>query len=136
MIGSAENAAPPQTILVVEDDEDVLDIVVSHLSTLGYCVVIAHNGPEALATLKERPGIDLIFTDYAMPYGMNGVDLAIKARHLKPQLKVLLTSGYRDARMYAHSPDTFPILAKPYRQTELSAKIREVLADIGGKAVE
>lgn len=136
MIGSAEDAAAPQTILVVEDDEDVLDIVVSHLSTLGYCVLIARNGPEALATLKESPGIDLIFTDYAMPHGMNGVDLAITARRIKPQLKVLLTSGYRDARMYAHSASSFPILAKPYRQAELTAKIREVLADIIGKAVE
>jgi DNA-binding LytR/AlgR family response regulator len=90
---------------------------------------MAHNGREALQILKESGKIDLLFSDIVMPGGINGVQLAIEARRLKPSLKVLLTSGYTAAVLTdKHGlPKEFPILGKPYRRDELAANLREII---------
>ena len=82
------------TILVVEDDPDVREMIVGILSDLGYQTLVAANGPEALAILNRDRSVDLLFTDIVMPAGMSGTELAREASRLRPDLKVLLSSGY------------------------------------------
>jgi CheY-like chemotaxis protein len=117
------------TILVVEDDPDVRDMIVGILSDLGYQTLVATNGPEALAILNDGHSVDLLFTDIVMPAGMSGTDLARQASRLRPDLKVLLSSGYtREANQWRSARSDFPFIAKPYRPTTLGKKLEEVLA--------
>jgi PAS domain S-box-containing protein len=117
------------TILVVEDDPDVREMIVGILSDLGYQTLVATNGPEALAILNRDNSVDLLFTDIVMPAGMSGTDLARQASRLRPDLKILLSSGYaREANQWRSARDDFPFIAKPYRPTALGKKLEEVLA--------
>ncbi|MFQ5971092.1 MAG: PAS domain S-box protein, partial [Alphaproteobacteria bacterium] len=85
-----------ETILVVEDDERLRRVTVQRLSDLGYEALNAESGQTALSMLKDGAAIDLLFTDLIMPGGMNGDELAREARRLRPDLKVLFTSGYAE----------------------------------------
>jgi CheY-like chemotaxis protein len=117
------------TILVVEDDPDVREMIVGILLDLGYQTLVATNGPEALAILNREHSVDLLFTDIVMPAGMSGTDLAREASRLRPDLKVLLSSGYtREANQWRSAPVEFPFIAKPYRPAALGQKLEEVLA--------
>ncbi len=117
------------TILVVEDDPDVREMIVGILSDLGYRTLVAANGPEALAILDRDHSVDLLFTDIVMPAGMSGTELARQASRLRPDLKVLLSSGYtREANRWRSGRAEFPFIAKPYRPTTLGEKLEEVLA--------
>jgi signal transduction histidine kinase/CheY-like chemotaxis protein len=117
-----------ETILVVEDDNDVRAMTAATLEELGYKTVIAQDGTEALAALAKGGPVDLLFSDYVMP-GMSGAELARAAGTQRPGLKILLTSGYAKhaEKRDGSSADGFPLLAKPYRADELAAKIREIL---------
>ena len=128
-IGLDRTPPASATILVVEDDPDVREMIVGILSDLGYQTVVATNGPEALAILHREHSIDLLFTDIVMPAGMSGADLAREASRLRPDLKVLLSSGYtREANRWRSGRVEFPFIAKPYRPTTLGKKLEEVLA--------
>ncbi len=118
-----------ETILVVEDDTLVRQHVVSALETLGYRVLGAANGPEALEVLRTTDDLDLLFTDVVMPGGMNGRELADAARELRPNLPVLFTSGYTEDAIVHHGrlDPGVQLLRKPYRRQELAAKLRQVL---------
>ena len=121
--GSAE------TILVVEDSEDVLALAREHLEGLGYRVLTARNGDEGLRVFEqERDGIDLVFTDIVMPGGVNGVVLAERVRARKPGLPVVLTTGYNE-QMVADGPSlaSSDVLGKPYNRTQLADRIRAAL---------
>lgn len=128
-IESNELVGGTELILVVEDD----DLVRQHLSTqlkyLGYRVLNASNGPKALTIIAEHPEIDLLFTDVVMPGGMNGRELADKAKVLRPNLKVLFTSGYTEnAIVHQGRLDAgVELLHKPYRRQQMSVKVRKVL---------
>ncbi|HEY1431642.1 MAG TPA: PAS domain S-box protein, partial [Stellaceae bacterium] len=123
-----ETPSVSATILVVEDDPDVRDMVVGILSDLGYRTLVATNGPEALAILDRDRSVDLLFTDIVMPAGMSGTDLARRASRLRPDLKVLLSSGYnRELNPSRSARLEFPFIAKPYRPTVLGKKLEEVL---------
>jgi len=127
----ALHKTPPAaaTILVVEDDPDVREIIVGILSGLGYRTLVATNGPEALAILNRDHRVDLLFADIVMPAGMSGTELARQASRLRPDLKVLLSSGYtREANPWRSARVEFPFIAKPYRPTTLGKKLEEVLA--------
>ena len=127
--GSDKTPPAAATILVVEDDPDVREMIVGILSDLGYQTLVATNGPEALAILNDGHSIDLLFTDIVMPAGMSGTDLARQASRLRPDLKVLLSSGYtREANQWRSARVEFPFIAKPYRPTTLGKKLEEVLA--------
>jgi CheY-like chemotaxis protein len=90
----------PSTILVVDDDEDVLLIASSYLRDQGYTILEATNGAQGLSILRDTKDVDLLFTDIAMPGGMNGFDLAHRAKQFRPDLRVLYTSGFvRDLHM-------------------------------------
>ena len=118
-----------ETILLVEDDEDVRGFIGDSLRELGYEVFTASDGHAALQVLDEQPGIDLLFTDVGLPNGMNGRVLAEQARRRRRALKVLFTTGYaRNAIIHHGRLDAgVDLIAKPYTQTELAAKVRQVL---------
>ncbi|KQN71973.1 histidine kinase [Sphingomonas sp. Leaf62] len=118
-----------ETVLVVEDQPDIGDLAESILNDVGYRVVRAGNGPEAIDILDMGTAIDLLFTDLIMPGGMNGVMLAREAKRQRPRLKVLLTTGYAEAsieRVDARGTE-FDLIGKPYKRADLIARIRQVL---------
>jgi len=118
-----------ETILVVEDDGAVREYVTAQFRWLGYTVLEASTGAEALEVLQGTPEIDLLFTDVVMPGGMGGRELADAARKLRSGLKVLYTSGYTEnSIVHQGRLDTgVKLLNKPYRREQLAAKVREVL---------
>ena len=118
-----------ERILLVEDDELVRAHAVQLLASLGYGVVAANNGPEALDLLRTDVPCDLLFTDVIMPGGMTGPQLAEAARALRPGLPVLYTSGYTENAIIHHGrvDPGINLLHKPYRKPELAAKLRAVL---------
>ncbi|WOD39062.1 PAS domain S-box protein [Nodosilinea sp. E11] len=119
-----------ELILLVEDDDLVRRYAQDQLTELGYRVLIADNGLAALAILRQRDDIDLLFTDVVMPGGMSGRELADQALQLRPQLRVLYTSGYTENAI-VHQGRLDPgvhLLTKPYGRAELSLKIRAALA--------
>jgi CheY-like chemotaxis protein len=118
----------PQTILLVEDSDDVRQVADMYLRSLGYQVVAASSGEEALALLEKTGRIDLLFTDVIMPGGMNGLVLAEKLRQLRPGTPVLLATGYMDeAIQQGANVSAMSILSKPYRGVELAEKVRAAL---------
>src|SRR5215831_7102742 len=118
-----------EMILVVEDDEDVLTVAAESLRELGYQVETAVSAVQALDILSRDHPVDLLFSDVIMPGGMNGVQLAVEARRIRPQLKVLLTSGYTaTALSLQHGlPDNLDVVEKPYQREELAEKLRLVI---------
>lgn len=118
-----------ETILVVEDDELVREHVVAQLGSLGYRVLSAPAGAEALKVIQSGSEIDLLFTDVVMPGGMSGRELSEAARSIRPHLKVLFTSGYTQNSIVHHGrlDQGVELLSKPYRRNELAAKLRKVL---------
>src|SRR5215472_1620159 len=113
------------TILVVEDDRDIREMIVGILSDLGYQVLVAATAAEALKILADADPVDLLFTDIVMPAGMSGTELARQASRLRPGLKVLLSSGF--SREDGAARPEFPFIAKPYRPTTLAFKLKEAL---------
>jgi CheY-like chemotaxis protein len=118
------------TILVVEDDPLVQGYVIAQLGGLGYRTLVAGDGAAALALVDQGASFDLLFTDIIMPGGMNGRELAEAVRLRRPGMRVLYTSGYTDDTIVheGHLDPGVALLQKPYRKSELSQKIREVLA--------
>src|SRR5437764_10245453 len=134
---AAENAEEGEAptlgrILVVEDDPEVLEVTVETLRIMGYEVLTAPDAPSALAVLRRERDIDVLFTDVVMPRGMNGLELAREAARLRPEMRVLLASGYSRAALSSEhglaGQDEFAFLAKPYRGSELANKLRELEA--------
>lgn len=122
---TAEFTSGSERILIVEDEADVREIPVAVLEKLGYEVIQARNGREAIACLENDPAIDLLFTDVVLPGGLSGVDIAREALRLNPSAKVLYTSGYPDEHF---PPDTMEhLISKPYGLAELSERIRALL---------
>jgi len=119
-----------ESVLVAEDDPFVRSYAVTCLSSLGYRVIEAVDGREALQKLNDGAHADLLFTDVVMPGGLNGWELAERARQIRPGLKVLLTSGYALETLAERGrlPDGVIILNKPYRKAELAKRLREALS--------
>jgi PAS domain S-box-containing protein len=119
-----------ETILVVDDETDLLALTADMLQALGYTTLTAENGKEAMALLLEKgTAIDLLYTDVVMPGGMNGFELAEQALLVNPDLKVLFTSGYFEkatpmAGQFAFSPQ---IVFKPCFERELAVRIHDTL---------
>jgi signal transduction histidine kinase/CheY-like chemotaxis protein len=128
---ASDRSSGAGTVLIVDDDESVLETAKETVADLGYRVVAAHNGQEAIQILKGPNQIDLLFSDIVMPGGLNGIQLAEEARRLRPTLKVLLTSGHSAAVLTdKHGlPKAIPVLGKPYRRDQLAANLRELLYD-------
>ncbi|AYH42573.1 PAS domain S-box protein [Azoarcus sp. DN11] len=122
-------ATGSETILVVEDEDNVRELVCRVLDALGYRILQAAEGRTALALLAQDPGIDLLFTDVVLPGGMNGPEIARRARQLRPDLKLLYTSGYTGNALQEHEaiPGEFRMISKPYAIEDLAQIVREVL---------
>ncbi len=118
-------------ILIVEDNENVRAVPVNILRNQGYQVVEANDGAEAIALLEDVQSFDLLFTDVVLPGGMNGVDIAERAKQIQPNIKVVYTTGYTEtAAVHNGTLDaTAVLISKPYRRAELLDKIQLVLAD-------
>jgi PAS domain S-box-containing protein len=118
-----------ETVLVIEDDDDVRTYSVETLRELGYRVIEAHDGPSGLSLLERQSCVDLLFTDVVLPGGMTGAQVAAHARELRPELKVLFTTGYaRDAIVHRGRLDKgAQLITKPFSYAELAAKVRDVL---------
>ena len=110
---SREIPSGSEMILLAEDDAAVDDVLTEILCDLGYNVLSAPTGRDVIELLKSREDIDLLMTDVVMPGGMTGVEVAREARRLRPEIKVLLISGYPERVLMArHAYDEFPILGQ------------------------
>ncbi len=117
---------PGTTILVVDDDALIALNVADQLVELGYTALEAYSGREALSLLGKHPEIRAIVTDYSMPL-MTGVELAEAALAMRPDLLVLLTTGYAD--LPEGIACTLPRLEKPFSEDQLAAKIAELFSE-------
>jgi two-component system cell cycle sensor histidine kinase/response regulator CckA len=125
-----------ETILVVEDEDALRELIREQLEDFGYRVLVAQDGGAALDVVAlEAEPIDLLLADVVMP-GLNGWELSQSLLRERPSLKVLLMSGYAVDVMAEHGgidPDT-PLISKPFTGHALAAKVREVLARGGSVA--
>ena len=122
------------TVLVVEDEDDVRDVATGYVEALGYAVLAARNGDEALAILQSDAAVDLLLTDIVMPGRLDGYSLSREAVALRPNIKVLHVTGYgQHLAAGQRGIKTGPVLAKPYRQDQLRTRFAGLL---GGWAVE
>jgi CheY-like chemotaxis protein len=135
---SAERSPQPdlprgsETILVVEDNREVRGTTVEILSSLGYRVLEAANGHQALEQFMRQPEIALVFTDIMLPGGLLGTQLVQKLIERRPGLKVLLTSGFSESSLMHRSmlEGATDLLPKPYQLEELARRVR---AQLDGK---
>jgi PAS domain S-box-containing protein len=119
-----------ETILVVEDDLEVQSAVAGMLRELGYRVLTADSGDEALEIIKQGEKPDVLFTDVVMPKSLPSPQLAAEARKHIPDLAVLFTSGYTRNALISGGRlhEGVQLLSKPYRREQLAHRIRQVLA--------
>jgi signal transduction histidine kinase len=117
-----------ELILLVEDNNKVREGTANRLESLGYAVLEAKTGPEAITLLESGEPIALVFSDIVMPGGMTGYDVAERVRSMKPDLKVLLTSGYSDVPLaVSETARKVKVLGKPYTREQLGCALREAL---------
>jgi signal transduction histidine kinase/CheY-like chemotaxis protein len=114
------------TILLVDDEDIVRRATADMLSDIGYTVIEAASGAEALRLVRDGAACEILVSDYLMP-GMNGVDLIRHVRELQPSLPAMLISGY--STIAEGSGSELPRLAKPFRQADLARSIAQLLAE-------
>jgi PAS domain S-box-containing protein len=127
-----------ETILLVEDDSDVRAYTTEILRELGYRVLEAHEGDTALGFLASEPEIKLLFTDIGLPGPFNGRQLSDEARKIRPDIKVLFTTGYAQNAIIHHGrlDPGVQLIVKPFSFVGLAAKIRQILDNRSGKKNE
>ncbi|HUH93804.1 MAG TPA: PAS domain S-box protein [Casimicrobiaceae bacterium] len=125
----ASTPSQGETILLVEDEDDVRTFTANVLDEQGYRVLTARDASSALAVLASSPQVDLLFTDVGLPNGIDGRQLVDEARKRWPNLKVLFTTGYaRTALMHHGRLDPgIELIVKPFSQASLAKRIRKVL---------
>lgn len=118
-----------ETVLVVEDEEDVRQLACRVLTGLGYRVLQASDGKSALGVLAREPVVDLLFTDVVLPGGLNGPQIAQQARARRPGLPVLYTSGYTGNAIQQLEGEAAAVrlISKPYAIEELAQMVRTAL---------
>jgi signal transduction histidine kinase len=123
-------AGGTETVLAVEDQEELLELVALALEDLGYTTLTANNATNALKILNSDARIDVLFSDVIMPGGINGAQLAVEARRIRPGLKVLLTSGFTAEALTQDYgvPVDLEVLGKPYLHEDLADRLRRVIA--------
>jgi CheY-like chemotaxis protein len=127
-VTDGSQAAPKsdtEAVLIVEDEPDLMDVASSLFISMGYDVVTAASGQEAIEVMANRQ-VDILFTDVIMPNGINGIELATRARTARPDLKIILASGYPlPALKIEHSSlNDFSFVQKPYRLSDLARALR------------
>ena len=119
-----------EVVLIVEDEDSVREMAAESLDGLGYGVLTAPDARVALEILRGPSRVDIMFSDVVMPGGMNGAQLAHTARTIRPDMKVLLTSGYTVTATGGarELPPDVPLLRKPYMRDDLAEQLQSVLA--------
>ena len=119
-----------ETILLVEDDEDVRATTAEMLSELGYNVLSAKDADSALVIIESGAAIDLLFTDMVMPGILRAPELARSAQQTVPAIAVLFTTGYAEnaALHRGQFGDGINLIAKPYSRDQLGRKLRQILS--------
>ncbi len=114
---------------MVEDNAEVRGTTVEILASLGYRVIEAANGHQALERFMQHPEIALVFTDIMLPGGLLGTQLVERLSERRAELKVLLTSGFSDSSLMHRSllDGTVELLPKPYQLEELARRVRGLL---------
>jgi CheY-like chemotaxis protein len=118
-----------ERVLIVEDEPDLMDVAASLFASMGYDVLTASSGREAMDVL-EQSDVDILFTDVVMPNGMDGIELASYTRDHYPDTKIMLASGYPlPALKQRHGADLneFAFVNKPYRLSDLARTLRMAL---------
>ncbi len=116
-------------VLVVEDDDEVAALTVEMIHQLGYDATRVASAEAALGALADRRTVDIVFSDVMMPGRMNGVELAQEIRRRRPNLPVLLTSGFAEAARRKAGSQQLRIIPKPYRIDELRDALAAVRQD-------
>jgi CheY-like chemotaxis protein len=122
-----------KTVLVVDDDLDILEVAVSYLTEMGFTALQAKHAVTGLKAITEHGEIDLVVTDIVMPGGMNGVELAQRARLLRPSIKIIYPSGF-PAEVLAKKTTPLvegPLLRKPYQRSDFAQMIHRVMKNGG-----
>jgi signal transduction histidine kinase len=115
-----------ELVLLVEDNDKVREATANRLEFLGYAVVEAKTGPEAITLLKSGEPIAIVFSDIVMPGEMTGYDVAEWVHSMKPEVKVLMTSGYSDMPLaVSEAARKIKVLGKPYTREQLARALRE-----------
>jgi len=117
------------TVLVVDDELDILEVAATYLTEMGLTVIQARDGAEGLRMIAEHPEIDLIVTDIVMAGGMNGEDLVRRARASQPGLKVIYSSGFPAEVLAKRTMQLVegPLLRKPYQWADFVAVVQGVM---------
>jgi PAS domain S-box-containing protein len=120
-----------QTVVVVDDNDAMRDVAALQLQTLGYHVIVAETAAHALEVLRGEQIVDLLLTDIVMPGQLDGRQLALQARALRPDLKVLFTSGFTETTLAASIQADFAgsVLSKPYRQVDLANRLHHIFEE-------
>jgi len=126
-------ARPEGTVLVVDDEPDLLEIAIVYLKDLGYDALAAHDGKSALELIERRRDIILMITDIVMTGDMNGVELARMAHVVNPSLKIIYSSGFPAGALQEGSMLLVdgPLLRKPYRPSEFQSAITAIMIPTG-----
>jgi CheY-like chemotaxis protein len=117
-----------RTVLVVDDDPDVLEVTALSLRTAGHEVLEAPNAGEAIILLQKHPEIGVLFTDIVMP-GVDGFRFADMAKTQRPDLRVVYATGYADRVKAYDGAIHGPILAKPFHMIDLLTAVERALAE-------
>ncbi|MDB5379604.1 MAG: Sensor protein [Rubritepida sp.] len=120
------DSTSPRTILFVEDEVLIAMVAGAMISDLGYQVLEAGSGSQALKILESDAAVDLLITDYSMPR-MTGIELVKAARALRPGLPVLIATGYSE--LPEGSDSDLPRLGKPFQQDQLKTEIERLLGE-------
>lgn len=123
---AAREGADSESVLIVEDEADLMAVASELFRSMGYDVITASNARDALDILERKQDIDVLFSDVMMPNGMNGIELALAARQRFPDMKTILVSGYALPILLEQHSDmkAFPFVSKPYRMADLAKKLR------------
>ncbi len=118
-----------ESVLVVEDEPALCRLVATHLADLGYSVVSVANGEEALSAIESMDSIDLLLTDVMLPGGLSGQDVAAEMKRCRPEVKILMMSGYAKEILTGDDPlgAGDALLTKPFQLNELACGVRATL---------
>ena len=122
-----------ELVLVVEDNDQVREVTLKRIASLGYAVNEARTGPEAIQRLQSKEPVQLVLSDIVMPGGMTGYDVARWLSANMPEIKVILCSGYNEGDRSGDAQGSIAdiaILGKPYTRDHLAAALRDALAAV------
>jgi CheY-like chemotaxis protein len=125
----APRAEAGETVLVVEDEPVIRDLIVEVLQDLGYHALEAEDGPAGMKILNSTERVDLLVTDVGLPGGMNGRQLADQARERRPDLQVMFITGFAENATLANGflEPGMQMVTKPFAIDALAAKIRQMI---------